>query len=88
MKLLKNIPFDFENKKYEIRILFGDNTINIAAFQNNYPANGFRRQIKLTKNSTPEKALGSKRVSIKVSTTWNVMRRITFFPSYQARKST
>jgi hypothetical protein len=63
MKLLKNIPFDFENKKYEIRILFGDNTINIAAFRNNYPANGFRRQIKLTKNSTPEKALDSKMVT-------------------------
>ncbi|MFC1551059.1 hypothetical protein ACFL6P_00705 [Candidatus Latescibacterota bacterium] len=63
MKLLKNIPFDFENKKYEIRIFFGDNTINIAAFRNNYPANGFRRQIKLTKNSTPEKALDSKMVT-------------------------
>ncbi|MFC1490919.1 hypothetical protein ACFL6K_06885 [Candidatus Latescibacterota bacterium] len=63
MKLLKTIPFDFENKKFEIRILFGDNTLNIAAFRNNYPANGFRRQIKLTKNSTPEKALESKMVT-------------------------
>ncbi|MFC1538927.1 hypothetical protein ACFL6H_05845 [Candidatus Latescibacterota bacterium] len=59
MKLLKKIPFDFENKQYEIRIIFGDNAINIAAFRNNYPANGFRHQIKLLKNSIPEKVLDS-----------------------------
>jgi hypothetical protein len=61
--MLKTIPFECEGAPYEIRILYGNNTINIAAFRNNYPANGFRRQIILTKTDDPEKALGSKMVA-------------------------
>ena len=57
MVLLKNIPFTFEGKKYEIRILYGDNTINIVAFYKNYPLNGFRHHIKIPQNAAPEKLL-------------------------------
>lgn len=41
MTLLKKIPFSFEGKFFEIRILLDDNTINIVVFHNNHPANGF-----------------------------------------------
>lgn len=57
MTLLKKYPFTFENKQYEIRVLHGDNTINIVAFSNNHPANGYRHQIKIMKSSDPEKLL-------------------------------
>ena len=57
MKLIKKIPFKFEDKRYEIRILFGNNTINIVAFCNNHPANGYRHQIQIPKNMDPEKLL-------------------------------
>ena len=59
MQLMKRIPFILEEKKYEIRILYGNNTINVVAFCNNYPANGFRRQIKLSKNVNSEKLLNT-----------------------------
>ena len=51
---MKKIPFKFEEKNYEIRILLGENLLNIVAFHNNYPANGFRHQIKVPKNIDPE----------------------------------
>ena len=38
-------------------MLYDNNLINVAAFVNNYPANGFRHQIKLPKNCIVEKAL-------------------------------
>ena len=59
MILLKKIPFTFEDKKYEIRILFGNHTINIVAFYSNYPANGYRHQIILPKDVEPEKLLNT-----------------------------
>ena len=49
MILFKKIPMTFEGKEYEIRVLYDNNTINVVAFLNNYPANGFRHQIKLPK---------------------------------------
>ncbi|MFC1508370.1 hypothetical protein ACFL60_01630 [Candidatus Omnitrophota bacterium] len=57
MTLLKKYPFTFEKKQYEIRVLYGDTTINIVAFNNNHPANGYRHQIKIMKSSDPEKLL-------------------------------
>jgi len=62
MILLKNFPFTFEEKYYEIRVLFSDNTINIVAFYNNHPANGYRHQIKILKNFDPEKLLETEAV--------------------------
>ena len=45
----KKIPMAFEGKEYEIRVLYDDTTINVVAFLDNYPANGYRYQIKLPK---------------------------------------
>jgi hypothetical protein len=49
MILFKKIPFSFEEKEYEIRVYYNDKLINVVAFCNNYPANGFRHQIKVSK---------------------------------------
>ena len=49
MQLFKKISMKFEEKDYEIRILYDDTTINVVAFLNNFPANGYRHQIKLPK---------------------------------------
>ena len=57
MRLLKKIPLTDEDKSYEIRILFGNNTINIVVFYKNHPANGYRHQLKIPKNIEPEKLL-------------------------------
>ena len=37
----------FEGVGYEIRVLYDDHTINVVAFRDNYPVNGFRHQIKI-----------------------------------------
>jgi len=50
MIFYKKVPFSFEEKNYEIRVFYDDRNINIVAFRNNYPANGFRHQIKISKN--------------------------------------
>ncbi|MBA7566386.1 hypothetical protein ES708_08077 [subsurface metagenome] len=60
MILYKKVPFSFEEKNFEIRIFRDDNTINIVAFRNNYPANGFRHQIKISKNIPIEEILKQK----------------------------
>lgn len=49
MLLFKKVPMTFEGKEYEIRVLYDENTINVAAFLNNHPVNGFRHQMKLPK---------------------------------------
>jgi len=49
MILFKTIQFSFEEKEYEIRVYYSDVLINVVAFYNNYPANGFRHQIKVSK---------------------------------------
>jgi len=50
MILFKQIPFTFGEKEYETRVYYDDISINIVTFRNNYPANGFRHQIKVSKN--------------------------------------
>lgn len=50
MKLFKKIPMRFEEKGYEIRVLYDDTMINVVAFLNNHPVNGYRHQVKLPKN--------------------------------------
>jgi len=47
MKLFKKIPISIEEKDYEIRVLYDDAVINVVAFLDNHPANGYRHQIKL-----------------------------------------
>ena len=49
MELFQKIPFTFEGKEYEIRILFEERNINVVPFFNNHPANGFRYQIQIPK---------------------------------------
>jgi len=57
MKLFKTIKFSFEEKEYEIRIYYSDILINVVAFYNKYPANGFRHQIKISKKLSVNKLL-------------------------------
>lgn len=49
MKLFRTIQFSFEEKEYETRVYYSDILINVVAFYNNYPANGLRHQIKVSK---------------------------------------
>jgi hypothetical protein len=63
MELFKKIPWEFEGKNYEIRILYQDHLINIVIFRGNYPANGFRYQIQLAKNRDIQKFLKIEQVS-------------------------
>jgi len=49
MTLFKKIPMKFEEKDYEIRVLYDETTVNVVAFLNNYPFNGFRHQIQFPK---------------------------------------
>ena len=49
MELFDTFPFSFEEKEYEIRVYYSDNLINVVAFHNNHPANGFRHQIQVSK---------------------------------------
>jgi len=60
MIFYKKVPFSFEEKNYEIRVFYDDKTINIVAFRNNYPANGFRHQIKISKNLSVEEIVNQK----------------------------
>jgi len=60
MILYKKIPFIFTEKDYEIKVFYDDNTINIVAFKNHYPANGFRHQIKISKNLAMKEILQEK----------------------------
>ena len=54
MKLYEKIPVKFEGNDYEIRVLYDDTTINVVAFLNNHPANGFRHQIQFPKKFNGE----------------------------------
>ena len=47
MTFYKKIPFSFNDKAYEIRILHDAKLINMVAFYQNYPANGFRYHIQI-----------------------------------------
>ena len=49
MILYKKYPLPFEEKEYEIKVLYDDKIINVVAFLSNYPVNGFRHQIKIPK---------------------------------------
>jgi hypothetical protein len=47
MILFKKFPLRFEEKDYQIRVLYDEKTINVVAFLHNYPVNGLRHQIKV-----------------------------------------
>ena len=41
MELFESIPYMFEEESFDIRIYYDDATINVLAFLNGYPANGY-----------------------------------------------
>ncbi|HUU28703.1 MAG TPA: hypothetical protein VM123_12905 [archaeon] len=49
MILYKKYPLRFEEKDYEIRVLYQDTLINVAAFLNNHPVSGLRHQAMIPK---------------------------------------
>ncbi|MCP4580920.1 MAG: hypothetical protein GY839_04840 [candidate division Zixibacteria bacterium] len=49
MILHKTIPMEFEEKQYEIRVYHDDISINVVAFRDNRPANGFRHIVRIPK---------------------------------------
>ena len=57
MILFKSIPFTFEEKDYVIKVFYSDTLINILVFRNNYPVNGFRHQIKISKDLSVKELL-------------------------------
>jgi hypothetical protein len=57
MQVFKQVPFKHGNKNYEIRIMVSEKRITILAFYNNYPANNYRYQIQLSKNTDPQSIL-------------------------------
>ena len=59
MTLYENIPFTHEGSNFELRIMFDEKCINVLAFLNRYPANGFRYQILFPKRINPQRALES-----------------------------
>ena len=60
MLLYKKVLYSFAERDYEIKVFYDNNTINIVAFKNHYPANGFRHQIKISKNRAMKKILQQK----------------------------
>ncbi len=57
MDLFKKTPFSFEERIYEVRVYYDDKKVNLLVFRDNYPANGFRHQIKIPKKSSPHSFL-------------------------------
>ncbi len=57
MELFCSTPFAFEKTNFDIRILYDDTTINVLAFLNGYPANGYRYQMKIPKDCDPKSIL-------------------------------
>lgn len=49
MNLFKKTPLQREGKDYEIRVLYDERIINVVAFLNNHPANGYRYQVQIPK---------------------------------------
>ena len=60
MLLYKKVPYSFAEKDFKIKVFYDDNAINIVAFKNHYPANGFRHQIKISKNLVMKELLQNK----------------------------
>jgi hypothetical protein len=57
MMLFKTDKMTFEEDNFEIRVYYNDKIINVVAFLNNYPVNGFRHQIKIPKKRNVEDLL-------------------------------
>jgi len=60
MLLYKKVLYSFAERDYEIKVFYDNNTINIVSFKNHYPVNGFRHQIKISKNLVIKEILQQK----------------------------
>jgi len=49
VNLYKKIPFAQQGTDYEIRVLYDERAVTVAAFRDNRPANGFRYQVLIPK---------------------------------------
>lgn len=63
MTLYKKIPFTWDNKDYEIRVLYDEAVINVVAFVDSRPANGFRHMLKFSKQCAVQNILESDAVA-------------------------
>jgi hypothetical protein len=57
VELFDSIPYTSGEEDFEIRIYYNDVTINVVAFLNNHPANGYRYQVKTPKGCDAKKVL-------------------------------
>jgi hypothetical protein len=71
MTLFRKIPFRFAEKDYEIRVYYDDRSINVVAFLNNYPANGYRHLVKIPKRCNVKKVLEKHTVEELIETSRN-----------------
>ena len=57
MELFNSVSFPLEEDNFDIRIFYDDVTINVVAFLNGYPANGYRYQVKIPKGFNAKNVL-------------------------------
>jgi hypothetical protein len=57
MQLFDSTPYSSGEEDFEIRIYYDDVTINVVAFLNSHPANGYRYQVKIPKGCDARKVL-------------------------------
>ena len=50
MELFEKHPISFEGENFEIRVLDGDQSVNVVFFRNNHLANCFKHQLKRPKD--------------------------------------
>jgi len=74
MILYKKYPMTFEGKVYEIRVVYDSATINVVAFLNNHPVNGYRHQIKIPKKFDVEEILEANAINDLVELSKNDIR--------------
>ncbi|MBC8465891.1 hypothetical protein H8D57_02595 [bacterium] len=59
MEYFKSIPYLLDGEDFDIRIFYETTTINVVAFLNGYPANGYRYQVQIPKGCNAKKVLGN-----------------------------
>ena len=50
MELFEKHSISFEGENFEIRVLDGDQSVNVVSFRNNHLANCFKHQLKRPKD--------------------------------------
>ena len=57
MELFEKHPISFEGENFEIRVLDGDQSVNVVSFRNNHLANCFKHQLKIPKDFDVKRSL-------------------------------